>query len=1067
MIGYCQELKAAPGYAFFQYQEDFMSKKLKMLRGLGMLSSALLAVSITSATIMEYYRDPLDSLLGTKSSKIETSTSDNADDAWNYKSSFKTGKEAFEAYKAFAIKESEQTMALLKNAVDKTGTSALPISKTAKVTLFGTRSYGPVYGNSSGSIADLKTVYDNQIFTCFENSGFKLNPSMLATYQSHFSGETMSGSGFGALPPEYPSITKTDTVVELTPDELKAINPDYNKDYSEYNDAAIVVLGRPGGETKNYYPTQSGMDDATHTTTDNIMGVSEEEQAIIEEAKKCSSKVIVLINSTNVMEIKSLEDDPDISAIMWIGFPGAYGFYGIANILNGTVNPSARLGDTYVTNGAVAPAMQSFGNIPWENASSFSSAENVNSYLVEAEGIYSGYRYYETRYADCVNGVSGASTAKAGTYTVNEKVATATGTWSYDNEVVYPFGYGLSYTSFSQSLDSVKILGSKKTAEVTVTVKNTGTVAGRDVVELYAQTPYTSYDVTNKVEKSAIQLMDFEKSKELAAGESQTITMNVDMSNIASYDYTNAKTFIVDPGDYYFSIGSDSHDALNNVLAYQGKGTSNGMSAEGDSSKVYKWNWGGDVDKDTFSVSKEGVAITNQLSDGDYSMDLNTFMPGKVTYLTRSNWNGTFPESYAGISANSSLTRLLKNDLITLNTNDDTSEYKWSQSSDLTINDLKGADWDDERWGELIDKMSVSEFLEFASNAFHHIQKIDSVGYLGNNADDGPGGSDTHYFQEGTYQGEAWSDAADYTGYGTRVCPSQENLGYGWNKELAYENGEIILGETSLCLNLPMIIGPGMNIHRHGYNGRGGENFSEGPMLSGYIGSATVQGGQSKGVMVNIKHAAFNDQEINRSGIAVFMNEQKARELELRNLQQAFEGNGKPAAFESNSAYDESYTKGANGVMTSYNRVGAVASSANVGLMVNIIRNEWGFKGYNVTDFTGVNLKAAPKESILAGTTAFCGFGSPSLDYWNEGSLLADKSMCKAIKQDEKYILYTIANSNALNGINSSSHTVELMTSWRALYISLITITSVLAVGGFVSYGITRALEGKKKKEEE
>jgi len=1042
-----------------------MSKKLKLLRGLGMLSSTLLAVSITAGVVMEYYRDPLDSLLGTKSSKIETTTSGNAEDAWNYKSSFKTAKEAFEGYKSFAIKESQQTMALLKNLTSN-GTSALPIAKDAKITLFGTRSYGPVYGNSGGSIADLKTVYDNQIFTCFKNRGFQLNPTMLATYEAHFSGEVMSGSGFGAKPPEYPSLTKTDTVVELTPAALKAINANYDQDYAAYSDAAIVVVGRPGGESKNYYPGKSGMTAETSTTTDNIMGLSSEEMEIIAEAKKCSKKVIVLINSTNVMEIKALADDPEISAIMWIGYPGAYGFYGVADILNGTVSPSARLGDTYCSNGAVAPAMQSFGNIPWVNAADFTSADNVNSYLIEAEGIYSGYRYYETRYADIVNGVNGASTAKAGTYTTGYgKVGTTDGTWDYKQEVVYPFGYGLSYTTFTQTLDSVSILGNKKEASVKVTVKNTGNVAGRDVVQLYAQSPYTDYDKTNGVEKSAIQLMDFEKSKELAAGESQTITMTIDMANLASYDYKKAKTFIADPGDYYFALGNDSHDALNNVLAAQGKTTANGMNVNGESKKTYKWNWGGDVDKDTFSVSKEGVEITNALSDGDYSMDLNTFMPGTVTYLTRSNWNGTFPKTYEGLSTNAALNRLLKNDIVALKSGEDTSAYKWGQSSSLSINDLKGAGWDDERWNELIDKMSAAEFLDFASNAFHHIQKIDSVGYLGNNADDGPGGSDTHYFQEGTYQGTAYADAADYTGYGTRVCPSQENLGYGWNKELAYENGEIILGETSLILNLPIIIGPGMNIHRHGYNGRGGEYYSEDPMLSGYIGSSSVQGGQSKGVIVNIKHAAFNDQEINRSGVAVFMNEQKARELELRNLRQAFEGNGKPAAFESDATKTNTYTKGATGVMTSYNRVGAVASSANRGLMVNVLRKEWGFKGYNVTDFTGVSAKAAPKESIMAGTVAFCGFGKPSVDYWDETTLKSDAAMCEAIKTNEKYILYTIANSNALNGINSSSKTVELMTSWRALYITLISVTAVLAVGGFGAYAILELVAHKKKEE--
>lgn len=1055
-----------------------MAKKLKVLRGLGMISAFALAGSITAASILEYYRDPVDQVWGTQSSTIVTDEVEKdengnpipTEDSWNFKSQFKTAKAAVEGYKAFAIKEARDTMALLKNKVTD-GKASLPINKNAKVTLFGIRSYAPVYGNSAGSIADWKTTKENQITKCFQDKGFQLNPSMLATYQKRFEGEEFAGSGFGATPPEYSSITKTDTSSELTVAQLRELNANFDKDYKEYSDAAIVVLGRPGGESKNYYLGDRGLAEGVQTDTGNIMGITNEEKEIINEAKKCSKNVIVLINSTNVMEIKSLANDDDIDAILWIGFPGAYGFLGVADILNGTVSPSARLGDIYATNGAVAPAMQNFGDdTPWANdATDFVQGANVNTYLVEAEGIYQGYRYYETRYADIVNNVANASSAKAGQYcTADGKVATADGTWNYNNEVVYPFGYGLSYTTFEQTLDSVSILGNKKTATVKVTVKNTGSVAGKDVVQLYAQAPY----VANGIEKSAIQLMDFEKTRELKAGESQQITMTVDMANLASYDYKDAKTFVVDEGKYYFAIGRDSHDALNNVLASQNKTTQNGMTSNGDASKTFTWNW--NYDKDTFSVSKNGTQIENHLSTGDYSMDLNSFLPGTVTYLSRSNWKDTFPKTYTGITANDQLKKLLNNDFIELK-NEDTSEFKWGVESKLTLNDLKGADFDDPRWAELVDKVTVREFLDFASNAFHHIQKIDSVGYLGNNADDGPGGADTHYFDEGQYQGKKYEDAADYakqegekSGYGTRVAPSQQNLGYGWDKELAYENGEIILGETSLILNLPIIIGPGMNLHRHGYNGRGGEYYSEDPILSGYIGSASVQGAQSKGCLVNIKHAAFNCQEINRSGIAVFMNEQKARELELRNLQQAFEGNGKPAAFYNDESKADTYTSGALGLMTSYNRIGAVASSANKGLMVDILREEWGFKGYNVTDFTGVSLKAAPKESILAGTTAFCGFGKPNLSYWTGTTeeLSKDKDVCAAIKQNIKYILYSLANSNALNGINASSHVVELMTSWRIMYISMISVSGVATVGCYGAYIVLELLKKRREDKE-
>ena len=1007
-----------------------MLRKTNLWRGLTVLCALLLAVSLMAGTILETYRTSVDAFFGTRSQTTVTEASENEEDAWTYQSDFKTAQEAYEGLREFAIRASQETYVLLKNEND-----ALPLSSDAKITLLGIRSYAPVYSNSGGSVTDGKSTV--QIFDAFAERGFQLNPSTLAAYGAYFADKQWSVPQFGGgILPEYAEITSYKDPCELTLEELRALNPNFDQDYAEYSDAAIVVVGRPGGENGDgYYPGAEGLAEGVSTVTGNILSLSEEEMAIIEEAKANFDKVIVLINAANPMEIANLEEDPEIDAILWIGFPGAYGFYGVADLLNGTVSPSAHLGDTFAKNTALAPAMQNYGNIPWANASDFSEAANVNSYLIEAEGIYTGYRYYETRYADIVLGNGGAE-ASAGTYAnADGTVATADGLWDYANEVVYPFGYGLSYTTFEQTLDSVEIPGNKKTATVTVTTTNTGSVAGKAVVQLYAQSPYTDYDKQYHIEKSAVQLMDFEKTQTLQPGESQTITMEVDLANLASYDSENAKTYILDAGDYYFAIGEDAHDALNNILAAQGKTTADGMTAEGDAAKTYQWTWEGEVDADTFSVSKAGVEITNALSEGDYATDINAFLPGTVTYLSRSDWDGTFPTTISGLAADENLSRLLSNDLIPIATGEDTSDIIFGDTtSTLTLNDLKGADFDDPRWEELLNKVTVDEFLNFAANAFHNIAAIESVGLLQYASDDGPGGSDSHYLTEGSYQGVPYADAAEYD-YGTRVIPSPQNIAYSWNKELAYEKGEIILGESTLVLNLPIMIGPGMNIHRHAYNSRGAEYYSEDPILTGYIGSAVVQGAQSKGTLVNIKHAAFNDQEINRSGIAVFMNEQKARELELRGLQQAFEANGKPASFENDPEKADTYQLGALGVMTSYNRIGAVAPSANRGVMVQIMREEWDFNGYNVTDFTGVSLKAAPKESILAGTTAFCGFGiSEEITYWSGEALSGDRDMLEAIRENCHYLLYALANSAAMNGVNSTTHTVQVNTWWRTSY---------------------------------
>lgn len=1034
-------------------------KKTNVWRGVSMVSASLLTVSLLAGNILETYRTSVDAFVGTRSKKTVTESSDNEEDSWNYKSAFKTAKEAYEGFKEYAIRSSQETYALLKNEND-----ALPLAKDAKLTMFGIRSYAPVYGNTGGSVPDGKSTVE--IFDAFTERGFQLNPSMLAAYEKFFADKEWTVPQFGGgILPAYAEVTAYNDPCELTLSELEQLNPDYNSQYSEYSDAAIVVVGRVGGENGDgYYPGEAGRADGVETVTGNILSLSGEEMALIDEAKANFDKVIVLVNATNPMEIGNLKDDPDIDAIMWIGYPGAYGFYGVADVLNGTVSPSAHLGDTFAKNSALAPAMANYGNIPWENAGDFAEVENVNSYLIEAEGIYAGYRYYETRYADIVLG-NGGSEASAGTYAnADGTVAEKDGTWDYANEVVYPFGYGLSYTEFEQTLDSVEILGTKETATVTVTTKNTGDVAGKAVVQLYASAPYTDYDKENHIEKSAVQLMDFEKTKTLEPGESQTITMEVDMSNLASYDSENAKTYIVDPGTYYFAIGDDAHDALNNILAAQEKTAKDGMTADGNADKTYEWTWDGEVDAETFSVSKNGTEITNALSEGDYAMDINAFMPDTVTYLSRSDWDGTFPETYSGLSANEQLSKLLGNDIIELKTDDDVSDLVFGDTtSTLTLNDLKGADFDDPRWEELVNKVSVQEFLDFAANAFHNIAAIPSVGLLQYAADDGPNGSDSHYLTEGQYQGKPYEDAAEYD-YGTRVSPTPQNIAYSWNKELSYEFGEIVLGESTLVLNLPIMIGPGMNIHRHAYNSRGAEYYSEDPILTGYIGSAVVQGAQSKGTLVNIKHAAFNDQEINRSGIAVFMNEQKARELELRGLEQAFEANGKPASFAADETKADTYTEGALGVMSSYNRIGAVAASANVGVQEQIMRGEWGFKGYNVTDFTGVSLKGAPKESILAGTTAFCGFGvSEEIKYWNPVALSGDREMLLAIKENIHYLLYALSHSAAMNGVNATTHSVNVMTWWRATYLSCIGVFAVLTAAGLIGTAVSRRKKSDKK----
>ena len=1069
-----------------------MNIRTRLFRGLVLLFAFILVLSVTTSLIMEYYRSPLDENTGSISQGLEV----NEDyGEWTYGTQYTSTKDAVDSMKEFAIREAAESFVLLKNE-----NNSLPLKQEKpKVTLFGIRSFTPYYGSTTGGSIPDKAVIDNDpnrstLITDFQEA-FDVNPALLEAYRDYTSDYTWGSSGFGAQAPAYQGLYSTTDPTEPTLSELGIT--DSNARYREYNDAAIVIIGRVSGEGSSFFPGQEGRttrdsNDPTkilnvvETDTDNILGISEEEQALIDTAAANFDNVIVLINSSSQMEIESLKQNEDVDAVMWIGYPGVYGFEAVAQVLKGEANPSGRLGDIYAVNSALSPAMQNYGGsevgteIAWTNAASYSGM-NVNSYLVEAEGIYTGYRYYETRYADSLlaDDARNAVSAKAGTYVnynkeeLTFKPATTDGQWVYSNEVSYPFGYGLSYTDFTQTLTSVEVSADHKTATATVTVTNNGSVAGKSVVQLYAQLPYEDGDV----EKSAIQLIDYEKTDLLASGASETVILNIDMSNLASYDYEGAKTYRMDAGTYYFAIGESSHDALNNILAEQGVSgmvnTDGTAYAAPQENKVDEWTLAED-DTTTFAVSDTtNKEITNQITEGDYATDVNYWLKNgidadidEVIYLSRSDWNNTFPITYSNfaIQSGSRFEEIMKNEFIPLASGEDISGITMGDSSvELNFSDMKDVAFEDDRWDELISKIPLSEMMGFMQNAFHQIYQIPSIGFNGFNADDGPGGSDSHDMGEASNQGTLFEDAKDYAGkVGTRIAPAPINLAYTFNKELAYENGEILLGESTLLYNLPIMIGPGMNIHRTPYNGRNVEYYSEDPILSGFTGSAVVQGAQSKGCLVNIKHVGFNSQEANRSGVNEFLNEQAARELELRNLQQAFTAKGRSSKSEAEGTTFRYAAEGARGTMTAYNRIGATASSANYGVQYAILREEWGFKGYSVTDFTGLNPIAAPKESIFAGTTAFCGFGS-STSYWTEAALSGDADLLKAMQNSMHYALYALSRSYAMDLVNT--HTVSLMTWWRAMYISLITISSVLTAASAAAYVVLSIRDKKSVKE--
>ena len=989
-----------------------MNKWIRRWRGLYCAFASLLIIVIGLSSLAEQWKSTLDSRLGTVSSQVVTDEPADLDDLYSYQSDYATTAELVDAHKEFAKRVQEEGTVLLKNE-----NQALPLSKGASITLLGMRAYNPVYGGQIGS--DPEPAQNVSLENALMSAGFKTNSDVKRLYT--MLGQKKEGDTNIYMPGTLSTTfsVSNDNVYKLQINEPPVSEyensfPGYSDSFARFGDAAIVVVGRPSSESGDFFPGTDGME---NEGANNILGLTANEKAVIELAKENFDKVIVLVNSASAMEIDDLKNDAGVDAILWIGQPGNYGFNGVADILNGTVSPSGHLPDIYAVDSTSSPGMQNFGVIPYANQDAISDGKltyadyRAGWYIVEAEGIYTGYKYYETRYADSVLG-NGKANSSAGSSTG--------GGWDYSKEVSYSFGYGLSYTEFTQTLDNVTFNEEDHTVTAEVTVKNTGSTAGKSVVQVYAQAPYTAYDIENKVEKAAVQLMGFEKTPELAAGESVTLTVTMELQYLASYDYTNAKTYIMDDGDYYLAIGDSAHDALNNILAKQGKSTADGMDENGDDTKVYTWHQD-NFDSETYAVSKAGVEITNQLDDAD----LNYYLPGTVTYLSRSDWEGTWPKTYTGIVASDEMIVQLRNDLYEVRSGDDTSAIFPERDNGMTLSMMKGASFDDELWDMLLDQMKLSEILNMLANGSELIQEMPSVGSFATWEADGPAGFIRFRLGDRSTdtQSPTYIDPTDTNArYALNDMPMGVVVGATFNKDLLYEMG-VLFGNDSLWTDTVFIWAPGLNLHRVPYNARNHEYYSEDSVLSTYLAAAEVQGAYTKGLIMSPKHLSFNHQETNRAGVSVYMTEQAARELGLRAFQGVLENGGM-------------------GTMTAYNRVGATFVNGHEGLMKNIVRGEWDFKGYNVTDWVNGENYMTVKESVVYG--GVCVMDAAGSDYmmpggaWsylNEQTLKGDAVFTTALRENMHYLFYTLANSNAMNGQNSSSHVVSLMTWWRAALI--------------------------------
>lgn len=1110
-----------------------MFKKRRVFRGLSVVLALLCALFFCAemvATSSSDYKSMVDGIFG------ETGAVAGSADSYTFKSQYETTTEMLTRRAEIATQLAEEGSVLLKN------NGALPLKngtdEEVKVTMLGSRAYtyksnGSLRDTSNGKIYSFYAgitgshIMERQTVTlesgkldlpvtpeyAFNNAGIKVNPSGVKVYSNlpfpnYVSGSEANGSQGAPYEVNEPAVTKEDF-----------------EGVDEYNDACLVVIGRSSGEGREYFPGSFGVADKTDGSK-SALNLSDDERNLIREANRISDKVIVLINSSVPMEIDELkldeskpETDPanelasKTDAVLWIGMPGVYGMLGVANVLSGKASPSGHLSNIYAVDASASPAAQNFGvttptgvgSYTWSNPGYYTYADN-NHYVVLAEGLYTGYYYYETRYMDAVEGNGNAdSTIGAGRNKTDEH-------WRYENEVSYSFGYGLSYTTFTQEIVEDSFIYNKEddTVSVQVKVTNTGNYPAKDVVQLYAHSPYTDYDKAHGVEKAGIQLLNFGKTDVLypvaqADGEekpnSQTLTITADLKYLASYDKTashDGKTggYILEDADYYFAIGNGAHEAVNNVLVKKDATNEtkiykdHGVAADGD--KAWKWNpaqeteltsksrgaFAGGINATLFSSGVDGYLVENQLTDADY----NYFKPNTITYLTRKDWAGTFPTSYVSLEVMDGMRKYLGT-----NANNGGRVYEFTSGGssgitfgvdhsvdedengeplkNMTIAEMKGVAYDDANWDYLLEQITFDEAWQFSPYGGTYCEAFASVNAPMVWQIDGPSGNVTARLGDRSpssgYLGVSGSDPNE--NYRATDMPCEPMVAATFNQELLEEQGEIY-GEESLWSRSAIMWAPGMNLHRTPFNSRNHEYYSEDPMLTNLCGTAFVRGGLSKGIILSAKHFAFNTQESYREGLTQFMEEQSARELELRGFQGVTQ--------DVNFVNDKGNVVQGLGFMTSFSRIGVCGVNAHTGLMKNLLRGEWGYKGLISTDMVVEGRFFNPQDSVINNVTFMATSNGANLlkNFWNteyndKTKVRNDPNLCKALYENMHYYMYAIANSNALNGYSADT-VVEVgkMSNWEKMLIGLGVTCAVLAAGALTVY-VTFATLGKKKEE--
>ena len=927
---------------------------------------------------------------------VEPPTVEITDDTNYYPSEYDSREEMLEDLEAHVISVQEEGSVLLKNDAN-----ALPLASGASVTLFGSGAADSVYhGGSGGPVNSGINLYD-----AMKAAGFAIND---AVYDVIDAGDTAFG--------------KTGDIGEL---DVSVYTP-VQSSFDDYGDAAIVVLRRYGGEEGelNHGMGDGGLDDGNRTPWEAgpegvpELSLHQEEKDLLNMIRTSGKfdKTIVLVNSGYAMDLGWL-DEYDVDACLWIGYPGGYGMTGVANILAGQADPSGRLVDTYATDSLSSPAIQNSGNRKFTNLNTLYK----NKFTVYAEGIYVGYKYYETRYQDCVLNVNNARSAGG-------RFASTGSEWNYADEMAYTFGSGESYAGFTQELTALDWNRETHTVTATVKVTNNGdeTYKGKskDVVQLYVQLPWEE----GQAEKSAIQLADFGKTIELASGESDEVELEFSDYIFATYDEnaTNGADeskkgcYTFDAGTYYFAIGDNAHDALNNVLEYRnvsGLYDADGESVTGDRNKVRAFELDA-LDNTTYAKSQRtGEVVSNRFED----RDLNYFIEDKVTYLTRGDWN-TFPEPTENFAATDEIIDLMENSQYEKPADaPDISEFTYGADVTIKFVELKDVAWeDDETWSKFIDQLSLTDLVQVAGEQMG-MAEMTSVGLPAYISCDGPDGH-----QNGAL-------------FNAEVVAAST-----FNPDMLTERG-FFFGEEAYWLRHPVVYGPGANIHRTPYSGRNFEYYSEDGNMSYYCGMYQVTEMSRKGAIGCIKHFAGNDSETNRHGVATFMTEQTYRQSVLRGFEGALADGG------------------ALGTMTAYNRIGCVPTACDYETMTEVLRGEWGFRGLNMTDSSKDSVSYMPTaDCVHAGSEQFN--NDPGRIPEVRSMLVNDRDgyIWSRLRDAAKHYFYAVSHSVLINGLTPETEIESFIPWWQPALIVLDVAVGLVTVG----FGVLFALSAYRRKKE-